>query len=142
MKNIFKLEDHVKSNKPDLIPFVNTLWFIKLLDELANKPKLEDEIYEVIKSFRDSYIELKDQFTISVTNKVHVIIDHLPEYFERNKTTLLKTSDQTIEATHSKLDQFLKTHGYFRKNNDDPKSGVKLFEGILAWNSYILDENI
>ena len=51
-----------------------------------------------------------------MTNKVHIICDHLPDYIEDNKKTLLKTSDQTIESTHSKLDSYLKSHGYFRKN--------------------------
>ena len=54
--------------------------------------------------------------------------------------TLKSTTDQTVEATHSKLDNFLKQHGYFRNNLDDTATGEKLFDGILAWNSYVVGD--
>ena len=50
-----------------------------------------------------------------MTNKIHIICDHLPDYLKENEKTLLKTSDQTIESTHSKLDSFLRSHGIFKK---------------------------
>ena len=53
---------------------------------------------------------------------------------------LLKTTDQGIEATHSKLDTFLRVHGYLRKNVENISSGESLFNGVLAWNSYVLGD--
>ena len=50
-------------------------------------------------------------------------------------------TDQGIEATHSKLDTFLRVHGYLRKNVENISSGESLFNGVLAWNSYVLGDN-
>ena len=140
LNNITKLEEHVKACDTKYLPFINVIWFLRLIDNIVNLPKLEPGYKEVIESFKDSYKILELEFNVSVTNKVHIITDHLAEYMERNEATLLKTTDQTVECTHSKLDRFLKEHGYFRKNNDNVSSRVKLFNGILAWNSYVLND--
>ena len=65
----------------------------------------------------------------------------LPEYLEKSGSTLSKSSDKTIENTHSKLDSYLRKRGYFRKNLEDENTGSKLLEGILGWNSYVLGDN-
>ena len=98
--------------------------------------KYEEEVHEVIEAFSDAYQILTEKFNVSVTNKVHVIIDHLSDYLGSNKATLRKTTDQTIECTHSKLDQYLKERNYFRKNLNGKAFGERLLKGILAWNSY------
>ena len=72
MLQIGKLEEYIS--------FVNTIWLIKLIDELVNKPVLESNFEEVIKAFEESYKILQDTFNISITNKVHIIIDHLEDY--------------------------------------------------------------
>ena len=139
MKNIDKLEDHVKSNHKELHPFTTVLWFYKLLDEQINEPILEDNLEEIINSFTDVYKVLQESFKMRITNKIHSIITHLLPYLKENQTTLLHSTDQTIEATHSKLDQYLKFHGYFR-NITDLSSSKKLEDGINAWNCYVLGE--
>ena len=137
MKNIDKLENAVSTK---FKPFTDAIWIINLIDELINKPEFEPEIRELVNSFKSCYTILMNEFKITMSNKIHIICDHLPDYLEENKKTLLKTTDQTIESTHSKLDSFLKTHGYFRKNMDDPSTGEKLLNGLVAWNSYVLGE--
>ena len=37
---------------------------------------------------------------VSVTNKVHVIVEHLDDYLRETKSTLRKTTDQIVECTH------------------------------------------
>ena len=115
------------------------LWFYKLLDKQINKPILEDNLGEIIMSFSDSYKVLQESFQIRITNKMHVILTHLLPYLQEKQTTLLYSTDQTIEATHSKLDQYLKSHGYFIKITD-LSSSQKLEDGINAWNCYVLGE--
>ena len=119
---------------------MTVLWFMKMIDELVNKQVLEYQIDEIIRSFSDNYQILCDKFNINITNKAHVIIHHLCDYLNRNDKTLLSSTDQVIEATHSKLDNYLKTHGYYRKITDLPDFGEQLFNGICAWNSYVLNE--
>ena len=140
MKNVTKLENHISENGPQYLPFINVIWFLKLIDELVNLHKLEPQFKEVLNSFTEAYKILEAKFDVSVTNKVHIIMDHLQEYLEKNETTLLKKTYQTVECTHSKLDKFLKHHGYFRKNNDSISCGEKLYKGILAWNSYVSND--
>ena len=111
LKNVEKLEQIV--NNHEFKPFIDAIWFIRLIDELVNKQEFEPQIREVIRAFKDTYIILMNNFHITMTNKIHIICDHLPDYLEESEKTLLKTSDQTIESTHSKLDSFLRSHGYF-----------------------------
>ena len=95
---------------------------------------------KLVQSFSDNYQVLQNEFNVNMTNKAHIIVHHLCDYLHRHEKTLLGSTDQIIEATHSKLDQYLKTHGYYRKMTDYPDFGDKLFSGICAWNSYVLNE--
>ena len=135
-----KLETIIEKNSITLLPFVTVLWFMKMIDELVNKQALDYQIDVIIQSFSDNYKILQETFNINITNKAHVIIPHLSDYLKTNDTTLLCSTDQIIEATHSKLHNYLKTHGYYRKLTDLPDFGEKLFNGICAWNSYVLNE--
>ena len=132
MNNVGKLEDLVKYEDEDMMPFVDVIWKTKLLDEILNITDLEDEFEEVIEAFSESYKVIHDNFQVSETNKVHIIASHISDYLKSTKTTLRKTKDQTTDCTHSKLDRFLKDHQYFRKNIDSINAGKKLFEGIKA----------
>ena len=76
--------------------FVTVLWFLKLIDELINKPTLEPEYQELITSFKNEYYDLKQKFGLTIPNKIQIIIDHLPSYLKRTKTTIIHTTDQTI----------------------------------------------
>ena len=141
MNNVDKLESHIAKDHEELLPFVACIWHIKLLSEGVDKPQLEDSMEETVEAFKDSFRILKNEFGVSETNKIHVINAHLCDYMRRNNTTLLKTTDQGIEATQSKLDTFLRVHGYLRKNVENISSGESLFNGVLAWNSYVLGDN-
>ena len=140
LNNIKKLEDIIKKTDEELLPFANTISSIKLLDELVNKSDLDENYDDVIATFSENYTILNIKFNVSITNKVHIVMDHLTEYLKEKQTTLKKTTDQTIECTHSKLDKFLKEHGYFRKNDDSSSFGEKICEGLRAWNSYIIGD--
>ena len=42
--------------------------------------------------------------------KVHMIIHHLSDYFEETGETLLKLTDQNVEAAHHKVNTFFDNH--------------------------------
>ena len=42
-------------------------------------------------------MKLIGKFRVSTPPKVHILLDHLEEYFDITNVTLLKTSDQLIE---------------------------------------------
>ena len=54
----------------------------------------------VINSFSNAWYRLSDKFSISNTPKIHVIIDHLEDYFKETNLSLMKTSDHLIEHIH------------------------------------------
>ena len=63
---------------------------------LSTNQSLKPQIREVVNAFKDTYIILMNDFRITMTDKVHIICDHLPDYLEEREKTLLKTTDQTI----------------------------------------------
>ena len=59
---------------------------------------------------------------------MHIIIDHLADF--------MGTSTECSKAATVTLKQ----HGYYRNNLDDTATMEKLFDGILAWNSYVVGD--
>ena len=47
----------------------------------------------------------------------------------------MKKSDQTIEATHSKFDKFVKVHKYQVRNVESDKAGENLLRAVKHFNS-------
>ena len=45
-------------------------------------------------------------FDIKFTNKVHVILEHIPQVIERTGKSLYFSSEQVLEASHAKFDKF------------------------------------
>ena len=53
----------------------------------------------VVKNVERKWDDVHEKFGTSLTPKIHVIIDHIPDYIEEKGISLGKTSDQLIEAT-------------------------------------------
>ena len=63
-------------------------------------------------------------FGLNMPVKVHIIVEHLSEYFEITGKTLRKSSDQFVEAAHHKVKAFLDTRSnYNRKEKISVESG-------------------
>ena len=77
---------------------------------------------------------------LSVTPKVHQIVDHFSDYFDDPLVPkgegLGVTSDQTIEHMHSHIKKVFKLSGYFHNNPRTLASAKKQHQGILRINSY------
>ena len=71
---------------------------------MASRKELPSNYAAVINSFKESYIVLVDNFGITTPNKVHLIQDHLEDYYDYTKKSLRDCCDELIEAMH----QFLK----------------------------------
>ena len=66
-------------------------------------------------------------------NKVHVIIDHVPQAIERTRKGLLGNSEQVVEATHAKFEKFwLK---YVVVDLESDIHGERLLECVIDFNS-------
>ena len=66
-------------------------------------PDYKERINEFEAKWEELYYINHD---IWFTNKVHVIIDHVPQAIERTGKGLLGNSEQVVEATHAKFEQF------------------------------------
>ena len=83
-------------------------------------------------------MKLHSDFNVPITPKRYIIFEHLPEYFELTGKTLRKKTDQTVEATHAKLDKFIRAHNYQIRDVTSEKAGEFLLRAIKHFNSYNL----
>ena len=70
----------------------------------------------IIKELEDTVNILKDKFAVSITNKMHIITTHVPEYIEETRLSLGQTSDQIIESSHQYVNKRFMDSNYFVKN--------------------------
>ena len=73
-----------------------------------------DTIEAVIAKMRENFLKLHEKFKMSETLKLHVIFSHYLEYFQLTGHTLLKYTDEVMEAVHSQLRMFEERHQYKR----------------------------
>ena len=84
--------------------FVDYLRCIGKVNKICTSKFIEiDNVKSVPSKFRGIFKQLQDKFNLSQTVKIHIIMDHLENYFELSGQSLLKSSDELVEATHSKL---------------------------------------
>ena len=90
-----------KLNIPiDYKEYKQVLIDLKALHTVCNSNVLPHNYVEVLDKFSSSWQSLKDKFGISTTPKIHIILDHLEDYFNETNRTLLKTSDEVVENMH------------------------------------------
>ena len=89
IKNIRKLK--IPDN---LSEYRDILYAIKDLHFVCNSEILPCSYPEVIDNFAKRWFKLKSKFHISTTPKLHIILDHLEDYFDETELSLKKTSDE------------------------------------------------
>ena len=62
--------------------------------------ELKDCFAEVIDEFTINYLGLNVNHNLSITPKVHIIINHLKEYCVSTGLSLGSCTDQTVELVH------------------------------------------
>ena len=98
------------------------------------KPKVQFQF--AIENFRRDILTLHKKFGISISNKIHIIIDHVDDNISESGKGLGHVTDQTVEALHSALNKRLSSGNYWIKDLDSEKHGHKLYRGVLHFNSY------
>ena len=96
---ILKKVKHLKI-PPELKAFEDFLSNLNLLYIVSNSQLLCHNYCEVIDNFTESWVKLASQFKLSTTPKLHIIIDHLCDYFDETNLTLVKSSDEIVENCH------------------------------------------
>ena len=76
---------------------------------------------------------------ISEINSIHVINDHLEDYYNLTSESLVRVSDQTVESAHQWVEKVLRRTNNWVKDLECDSHGEKLFRGIMTHNTYTMD---
>ena len=90
---------------------------------------------ELLPSFKSDIQEFKrcyDLLGINVINKVHVLVDHVPEFCERKQKALGYFTEQASEAVHC---DFKTTWKYYQVSEENEKFPEKLLAAVLKYNA-------
>merc|ERR1719186_816507 len=111
---------------------------LKEVYRIAHTKDVDPNHREIVKKFENSVMILHKEYKVPITPKLHIIIDHSPEFFDYTGKTLRKRTDQTVESTHSKFDKFVKIHNYQVRDVKSDKAGENLLKAVKHFNSYNL----
>ena len=111
---------------------------LKEVYRIAHTKDVDPNHREIVKKFENSVMILHKEYQVPITPKLHIIFEHLPEFFEYTGKTLRKRTDQTVESTHSKFDKFVKIHNYQVRDVESDKAGENLLKAVKHFNSYNL----
>ena len=89
LKNVSRLKI-----PPHLAEFKDVLIALRKLNSLCNSEYLPANFQKVIDKFSETWYALVDFCGISTPPKVHIILDHLCDYFEDAEMTLIKVTDE------------------------------------------------
>ena len=130
LKNLDDLQQIVE---PKFSPFIETLRALHDVKEACFKPILKPNWRETINRFQKGWCDLFMDFEICFSNKVHIIIEHIPQVIERTGRSLHLSSEQVVEAAHAKFD---KVWQRYKVNNLERDShGEKLRNCVVDFNT-------
>ena len=133
LENINDLEELLDEN---YIDYIEGFKSIKELNEHVSGKELNSDYSEVIDRFTLNFLALNTNHRVSVTPKVHIIMEHLKDYCQETGNALGACSDQTIEAVHQLVHSRFSRSNYYIKCEESDKHDSKLFNGIMHVNSY------
>ena len=77
---------------------------------------------------------------ISEINSIHIINDHLEDYYDLTHESLVKVSDHTVESAHQWIEKVLRRTNSWVKDLESDAHGEHLLRGIMIHNTYSMDE--
>ena len=116
------------------IEFENALESLNELNHLISKEMLPNDYVAVINRFSNKWFILSDKFQLSTPPKIHIIIDHLQDYFDATGLSLVKTSDQLIENMHQFVHKHMSRSNYYVNHVRNPHHGRLLFKAVQHLN--------
>ena len=126
-----QLLKHVKKlNIPDsLIEFEYALLDLKALHVTCNSQMLPHNYCQIIDNFARSWYNLSSKFNLSSTPKIHILTQHLCDYFDDSDLSLVKVTDEIVESCHQFFNKKI-TQGYKVKDLSNPAHGVLLHSAV------------
>ena len=122
----------------DLADFKDVLIALRRLHSVCNDDYLSMNYVEIIDNFSFAWFKLTNFHKISTTPKLHIVLDHLCNYFDEYGVTLKTVSDELVESMHSYVEKCMNRSGYKVKSVLNPSHGKKLFRALMHVNCYNL----
>lgn len=119
----------------ECIEFKTTLEALRDLNWMCSQEILPGNYAGIINRFSNKWFILADKFNLSTTPKLHIIIDHLEEYYSDTNLSLVKTSDQLIENMHQYVHKVMSRSMYVIKHTLNPQHGKFLLKAVKHINS-------
>ena len=132
MENINRL--HIPES---LVEFKYALKDLKALHVTHNSQVLPHNYCEIIDNFSRSWFNLSVKFNLSTTPKVHILTEHLCDYFDDSSLTLIKVTDEIVESSHQLFNKTI-SKGYKIKSLSSTTHGVLLHNAVRRYNTYNL----
>ena len=110
-------------------PFVQAFRDFKAVVHSCFGNELSQDYATQIEQFKKSCINLP----ITITPKLHIIFQHIPEFIERNKVALGIFSEQALESAHSDYQSFWETR--FKRQLFHPEYCEQLLKSVVEYNS-------
>ena len=90
----------------------------------------------ILREFSEVIHTLQENYNLSITPKLHIVIDHLQTYLDETSKSLGECTDQTIEALHQVVNRTFTNSKYYIKYLDSEKHSEIFLDGIMHVNSY------
>jgi len=117
----------------DLLPFYECFKATAEAIDSAFGFVLDPYYEEKFTKFTEKYLKLVNDFKISVTNKVHIMIKHVPQFIELKGISLGGYSEEAVESAHHSFD--LHYNRYRIKDINHFNYGKKMLAAVLSYNA-------
>ena len=126
-----RIPSHLKEYK-------NVLLALRKIHTLCNSDYLPCNYTQTIDQFSNAWLKLVIKTGVSTTPKIHIILDHLCDYFDEMDLTLKSVTDELTENMHQFTEKRIVTSGSKVKDITNVSHGRKLQRAIRHVNSYNL----
>ena len=121
--------------KEEYLPFIDTLEAFEQVVETCFGYTYHDNYEEKIDNFEKKWMELNENFNVSIPNKCHIIFTHVKEFIFVKKVPLGQFSEQSLETCHQKWIQ-LWNRSYKVRNLESELYGERLLACLLQFNAW------
>ena len=91
---------------------------------------LKENWKESLASFEENILFLHGKYSLSITPKLHILMDHVGDYIEMTGKPLGYISDQTVEKCHQLVNSRFEKSNYYVKCLESDIHGENLLKGI------------
>ena len=91
---------------------------------------------ESLEYLEECIMFLHGKYSLSITPKLHILMDHVGDYIDITGKPLGYVSDQIIEKCHQIVNSRFQKSNYYVKALDNDTHGENLLKGILHVNTY------